>query len=77
MPTSIISDSIASAVRDALLASPDILPGHKGAFLTHVGTDGISAILAEKINDNWQLSLLGKSDFKGNLTAGVEIKGIW
>ena len=69
--------ALTAVVQRVLVNSPDIPENHRGAFLTVANEQGIRAVIAVKIGDDWTI----KADIAhawhadSKITYGVQVQG--
>lgn len=69
--------ALTKAVNDAFTTSSGIPDGHKGAFLTVVDKDGLTAVLAHKIDQHWIVTAQVKHPWQGANQFGATIQSTW
>ncbi len=69
--------ALEAVVRRTLAASPDIPEDHHGAFLTVANEQGIRAVIALRVGDDWQIRAdVAHAWHAGStITYGVQVTG--
>lgn len=65
-------------VAKTLADSPDVPVGAQGAFLTVANTEGIQAVIAIRVADQWQVKAVVSHGWASStVDYGVSVTGTW
>jgi hypothetical protein len=68
---------VISTIKEKLNTDINIPDGHKGALITYINNNRAELAIATKINEHWQVNLIGSHDWTGGNEVGFLSKVTW